>query len=315
MRSILILLFVLPLLVSEVVACDEGGGGGQAIKYIGDAKSANEGNPCQTLIDSAIGHEDKFECQESYDYFQEYFESCASMQNSWLYFLNIGAVNDCRNQNNNRFGEFREWLKKVLYYNRDTSYYCADVRQILSTFAWFDDTRQQDLRGRLAVAYFLVNENRCPNLTAYYDTLLIPNVWHGIYQKWLDTVADPDHAVFDSTLPTLEDLDLGILRSNPSDVKHFNDVVIGPLISGLNSVPNPFTSDTKISFNCREMALLKFEIYDILGKKVYEGGEHVYDKGENSITLSGNDLPHGILYVRFMLPDGSVNTIKLRKVE
>jgi hypothetical protein len=81
------------------------------------------------------------------------------------------------------------------------------------------------------------------------------------------------------------------------------------------SMPNPFTYETKISFNCREMALLKFEIYDILGKKVYVGSEQVFDKGENTITILGKDLPHGILYGRFVSLDGSAKTIKLRKTE
>jgi hypothetical protein len=80
-------------------------------------------------------------------------------------------------------------------------------------------------------------------------------------------------------------------------------------------MPNPFTYETKISFNCREMALLKFEIYDILGKKVYVGSEQVFDKGENTITILGKDLPHGILYGRFVSLDGSAKTIKLRKTE
>jgi hypothetical protein len=92
-------------------------------------------------------------------------------------------------------------------------------------------------------------------------------------------------------------------------------MMLGPLVSGLFSSPNPFTSETRISFICREAALIKFEVFDVLGKKVYDGGEHVYDKGENSITLSGNDLPHGILYGRFVSLDGSAKTIKLRKTE
>src|ERR1043165_1862720 len=120
---------------------------------------------CQVYLDSAIGTEDKFQYQKSYDFFQHYFESCAYLKSSWTYFLDIGVANSSRNQNNSRFQEFRDWLKKVLYYNPDTNYYCADVRQIIGTFAWFNDQRGKDNRGALAVAYFLVKENRCPELT------------------------------------------------------------------------------------------------------------------------------------------------------
>jgi hypothetical protein len=299
-------------------ACDEGGGG-NIIEHQNNTSSEvniNENiDSCQVYLDSAIAYDDKLQYQTAYDAYRSYIESCANNAYSWTYFLNLGVANSSRNKLNVRFEEFRDWLKKVLYYNSDTNFYCADVRQIIGTFAWFNDQRGKDNRGALTVAYFLVKENRCPELTAYFDTVAIPETWHTLYLKWSDTVTDLDHAVFDSTLPTLEDLGLGILRGNPNKVKHFNDMMFGPLVSSIVSIPNPFTSGTKLSFVCREGCVLKFEILDILGKRVYDGGEHVFEKGENTITILGKDLPHGILYGRFVSLDGSAKTIKLRKIE
>jgi len=299
------------------LSCQEGGGGGgdRIKKPIDLAENVADSSSCIVLLDSAFSYSSKFQCQEGYELFKQYFESCAYLKSSYTYFLNVSSMNGCRSQDNTRYEEFRDWLKKVLYYNLDTDYYCADVREMLSTFAWFNDLRGHDRRGALAVLTFLVKENRCPSLTAYYDTLVIPSTWHALYLSWSDTVADPDHSVFDSTLPSLEDLGLAILRAKPSEVKHFNDAVMGPLVFNLYSTPNPFTSETRISFTCRESCALNFEVLDLLGKKVYDGGKHLFSKGSNTIIIPGKGIPNGLLYGRFVLPDGSASTIKLRKIE
>jgi hypothetical protein len=266
------------------------------------------------LIKAAYAYKDSQQYEEAYYGFRHYIESCAYLPQAYTAFLDVGSMNSNISQDKHRFEEFRGWLKKVLYYNLDTNYYCADVNQLFSTFSWFNDMRGHDIRGSLALAMYLIDSGKCGNLRQF----LLSNItatWDHLYSVWADTVQNPGQAVFDSTLPTLDELGLGILRGKPAEVKHFNDMMLGPLVSGLYSTPNPFTTETKISFSCREAILIKFEVFDVLGKKVYDGGEHVYDKGENSITLSGNDLPHGILYGRFVSLDGSAKTIKLRKIE
>jgi tetratricopeptide (TPR) repeat protein len=269
---------------------------------------------CQQLSKAAHAYEDSMQYQEAYDAYRHYIESCAYLSNSYTSFNAVTAMNSQRSNEKERYQEYREWLKKVLYFNLDTNYYCADVNQIFTTFQWFNDTRGHDYRGALTLLEYLIDSGKC---RAIIPSLMKSDTatWNQVYTIWSDTVPNPDKAIFDSTLPTLDDLGLGILRGKPAEVKHFNDMMLGPLVSGLYSTPNPFTTETKISFNCREMALLKFEIYDILGKKVYVGSEQVFDKGENTITILGKDLPHGILYGRFVSLDGSAKTIKLRKTE
>ncbi|MEI8133746.1 MAG: hypothetical protein WCH46_01565 [bacterium] len=249
--------------------------------------------------------------QAEYDTLREYIEGCAYLSNSYNTFSDLGQANSDRSNNLHRFQEYREWLKKVLYYNLDTNYYCADVGEILGTFSWFDDLRGDDERGSMAVLKFLVKENKCPNATAYYDTVVIPGGWRDLYSKWLDTARDPVNTKFDSTLPTLEDLDLGILRGKPADVKKYFDTKLGPIMSDISALENPFTSDTKIAFSTREAVAIKMEIFDVLGKRYYST-EKVFDQGENQLIVQGKDLPHGILYARFSASDGTVETVKLR---
>jgi ligand-binding sensor domain-containing protein len=78
---------------------------------------------------------------------------------------------------------------------------------------------------------------------------------------------------------------------------------------------NPFTDETQLDFTCREAVAVRFEVFDVLGKRVYNGGEKVYSEGENHIVLAGESLPHDMLYARFSASDGSVRTVKIRRAE
>ncbi|HET9135460.1 MAG TPA: hypothetical protein VFO76_02390 [Candidatus Kapabacteria bacterium] len=276
--------------------------------------SDSNSETCNLLIKAVYVYKDSQQYEEAYYEFRHYIESCAYLPQAYTTFLDVGSMNSSSSQDKHRFEEYRDWLKKVLYYNLDTNYYCADVTELFSTFSWFNDARGHDIRGSLALAFYLIDSGKCVNLRQFLLNN-IPATWEQLYSVWGDTVQNPGQAVFDSTLPTLDELGLGILRGKPAEVRHFNEMMLGALVSGLYSTPNPFTSETKISFSCREAVLMKFEVFDVLGEKVYQGDEHVYDKGENVIILPGKDLPYGILYGRFILPDGSANTIKLRKIE
>ena len=246
--------------------------------------------------------------QKKYDTARKYIEDCAELSYSYHTFLPLGSANEKRTSDYGKYYELREWLKKVLYYNLDTNFYCSDVSEMLATFTWFDNKRGRDYRGILAVQRYIKNSGKCP-LPFGNDSI---DMWTGCHKVWNDTVNDRIATPFDSTLPTLEDLDLGILRGPISGVVAFNNAIIGPVISNLRALENPFTSETTIAFDCREAVALKFEVYDILGKKVYDGGSHRYDRGSNKVVLSGDGLASGILYARFSNPNGFVSTVKLR---
>ncbi|MEP7235199.1 MAG: hypothetical protein ABI778_07875, partial [Ignavibacteriota bacterium] len=197
---------------------------------------------CEALIKFASTR--AWPAQAAYDAYKTYIEHCALLPNSWAVFIDVGGMNAKRNDDLHRHEEYREWLKKVLYHNLDTTYYCADVNQILHTLSWFNDQRGNDDKGTLAILYFLVQTNRCPKATAYYDTVGIPAEWNDVYDKWGDTVVNPILSPFDSTLPSLDDLDLGILRGKPADVKKYFDSKYGAVFSNLITLDNPFSSET-----------------------------------------------------------------------
>jgi hypothetical protein len=253
--------------------------------------------------------------QEAYDAYKFYIESCAYLSNSWERFSFVGDMCAKKSNDPHRYEEYREWLKKVLYLSMDTTYYCVDADQIIRTFYTFNALGEHGFKEQLTVLYFLANTRRCPSATTYYDSLIIPGTWNALYSAWLDSVHDPNLTPFDSTLPSLDDLGLSILRGNPAEVKKFIESKFGQIIGNIHALKNPFSSETKIEFTSCEAVELHFEVFNMLGEKLYDGGNKIYDEGENHIILPGIGLPHGELFARFSASDGTVKTIKLQHRE
>ncbi|MDP4229599.1 MAG: hypothetical protein Q8916_04240 [Bacteroidota bacterium] len=80
----------------------------------------------------------------------------------------------------------------------------------------------------------------------------------------------------------------------------------------VTTAPNPFISETTISLSCIKTMTLHFEVFNLLGRKVFDGGNTIYNEGEHTITLQGGELPHGEFFGRFSASDGSVKSIKLQ---
>src|SRR5947209_3105001 len=75
---------------------------------------------------------------QAYDTLRSYINTCAADSGSWYAFLHLQTAASLMPGDQSRWLEFRNWLFKVLYYNRDSSYYCADVNDLLSTFNYPD---------------------------------------------------------------------------------------------------------------------------------------------------------------------------------
>ena len=244
--------------------------------------------------------------QQAYDTARVYMEHCAQQKESYQAFLDIDGYNTERSNDLHRFEEYREWLKKVLYLNTNEQYYCQDVNSILHTFTWFNDVRGRDHKGALAIEYFLVKTKRCGY--QYIDSVNIPATWNALYKAWQDTVKNPDLTPFDSTLPSIDDLGLGILRgqSGVNYLPSSHSSIIGALFA----TENPFTNETSVRIKLNDAALLKLEIFDVLGKKLYSDSKF-FEQGDESWRIDGKDLPHETVYARVSTMGGEVKTVKL----
>jgi len=234
------------------------------------------------------------------------------MPRSWGDFGYISGALDDMDTNRLRYVDAREWFKKVLYYNSDTMYYCADVMEIAHTLAYFEG-KGLDILGTLAIDKYLIDNHKC--LSWYY----IRN-WESTYASamavvintWRDTVKDSLKTPLDTTLPSIDELGLAILRGQNAVISRntFGNV----LINYFSATTNPFITETTLDFTLNRMSYIQLAIYDVLGRLVWGDGDgrgSSLEAGEHAVHIDGKDLPVGILYARISTGFGEVRTVKL----
>lgn len=254
--------------------------------------------------------------QEMDDSARYAIEHCATQHLFIAIWRDFGIVSSgvqYKSTDPNRFPPFREWLKKVLYLNSDTNYYCQDVLAIMQSFQYFNAERGDDYNGVIAVAKFLIDSNRCTHLfsegygKAWKDTRLQQ------HQKWQDTVKDSIKTPFsaDTTLPSLEDLNLQILRGPQyAAVKDAFTPSTGMKIKYFTVSENPFKTETTLHFGLADAEYMKMEIFDLLGNKVYSDSK-LFGEGAEEWKIDGKALARGALYARLSTMGGEVKTVKL----
>jgi len=216
---------------------------------------------------------------------------------------------------NERWIEYREWIKSVLYLNTtDPEYYCAAVDAILSTFNYIDPKRGHDINGALAVAKFIMDSHKCEDdnedLGKRYANSRLQQ-----YKLWQDTVKNPQLTPYDTTLPTLEELGLEILRGPEMAVK-FTPNRSKTILGDLTVTNNPFDRITTLNLTLNQQAYIRFEVFDELGRIVIgDGSGSVLDRGKHQFIVDGGKLNQGLYYARISTLNGEVKTLKLRHLE
>jgi hypothetical protein len=328
MRIVLIIILGLPLLFTEAAAqqfiktspsC--GNGFGETQKHKNQPMSIAEDG---ITIDSASCDKlqwDVHSIAQGNDYHKMYDSARIVIEHCYPYNLFIAVWRDfdvattgCQymSKDKARFATYLDWLKKVLYLNPDTFYYCSDVKAMFLAFNWFNDQRGYDINGGLAVMKFLMDSNKClgiiPDLNKNWA-----DARNEQYQFWKDTVGDWRGKSPDTTLPTLEDLDLEILRGPQyAAVKNAFTPSTSKKIVSLSASENPFTDETTLRFALSDKEYIKVELYDLLGKVVYSDGG-LFTEGDGSLRIEGKGIPRGHLYARLSTMGGEVLTIALVK--
>lgn len=81
-----------------------------------------------------------------------------------------------------------------------------------------------------------------------------------------------------------------------------------------NNYPNPFNSQTVLSFRTNRNERIKIELFNILGEKVISVADNSFKQGVHKISIDFNSISinsaTGIYFVRF----SSTNSVKLQKV-
>lgn len=273
-----------------------------------DDTSSNECGRLQTKIDML--DQSGLYKQEN-DTGRHYIETCAAQKSSFHVFVSLDGAVQFMSADNNRWFDYREWLKKVLYLSMDTLYYCADANSILHTFSYLRPGQGEDYNGLIAIVDYLLQNNRCPDSKAY---LLEGRKYNRDKQVflWRDSVKDSIATPLDTTKPSLEDLGLGILRGPQNAVASSMLANKGNKLNSFITTKNPFNDATVLRYELSDAAALRLEIYDVLGREVYSEGEGIQEAGGHEIQLSGKMFTSGTYYARLTTLGDEVKTITLK---
>jgi hypothetical protein len=312
MKYIIFLLFFIAFTprVSSAQERDTSGYTSQENKPIDQSPQSMVTLDCQELPDLADSYFQSENYKKAYDTIRYGLENCSNVKDYWRNFSIARTSVQYMSDDNQRFVDFREWLKKVLYYNTtDSNWWCADVDALMNTFIYFEG-RGWDFLGSLAVINYIKESGRCRNW--YSQSVLDEMYSEGMkyaYEAWRDSVKDSIATPFDSTLPTLEELNLGILRGPNEAVGRTHDYRFGELIA----VRNPFNDVLDLKYRLIKNGLVKVDVLDILGRSIYSEGQGYKPEGEHTLSIQTNNLSSGTYYVRLSTPSGEIKTVKLIK--
>ena len=289
---------------------------------------------CDYLRIQGVSYDGVGSYQKAYDTTRLFIERCYDQRPSsgWLSIFGKigGAASGLSGQNHEIWPNYRQWLKKVLYYNLDTEYYCADLSEIWGTFQAYNSDSLSEYRAltdRLAVLRYIIESGKCPALAhdfsspyeAYPDSMSIWDMQLQDRRKlWEDSLRslgiDPSTRTMDSTLPNIDDLGLGLLRGKPSSVTGASQQA-GPSLLSVSALNNPFNRDLDLTVDMGREALVTVEMFDLLGNAVQLTGMKYMLKqsGPQRITVPVGSLVPGTYYLRVSTDWGDVRTVKVVK--
>jgi hypothetical protein len=240
----------------------------------------------------------------------EFIETCYDTTDAWTAFTYMGGDGFSGNSSPASYANFREWLKSVLWLGpMYPGWYCACTQDIFGSYVGFDDGA--NLNAALAIIRYLDSSGRC-NFDGTDTQILAER-----HMLWIDSVnsrhnGDSIDFPMDTTLPTIDDLGLQILRGPPAGIQNAPPSPTG--IGALTASENPFDKETIISFQTGEYAYLSFQVFDVLGRVVqggYKGA--VQPPGAYNFTVDGTNLSSGVYYARITTLNGETRTIKIIK--
>jgi hypothetical protein len=274
-------------------------------------QSIADDTSCLMKFTSAQSYTQSGKFQLAYTACRNFIESCYNEKDSWRAF----GIMD--NANSNRLPdtvgknpEFREWLKKVLYFNTvDRNYYCEDVRAIISTYLGFDKADGADVNAAARLIHYFIDSTDCNSL----DSILLETLRYRRghqYELWQDTVKDPSATPYDTSMPSIDDLDLSIIRKGQYSVPTYNAV---ETIHDVLATPNPFDNQLALEYSIDDNVVLNIEILDVLGREITRTDRKMYTKGRQRYTFNTATWKSGTYFAKISTSHGEVKMVKISK--
>ena len=96
--------------------------------------------------------------------------------------------------------------------------------------------------------------------------------------------------------------ELNALLQNGGDRRSAN---VLPSTFRLSSIyPNPFNSQTVISFDLDKAGTVEVGVYDLAGKEIAKVGKGEFEPGSHKLMWNATAVPTGIYFVKFTTPGG-----------
>ncbi len=265
---------------------------------------------CETRLTIAQSLFQSGDDQEAYQAYKLYVENCYNDPESWRAFNRLSSSNITRKPDTvGKNYEFREWLKKVLYYNtNDLLYYCEDLMAMAKSYAAWDRADETQANAIITLFRYLIDSTDCGNDEYLKEGILEVRKFQ--YEIWIDTVKDSLETPLDTTLPTIDELGLALIRKSQVAVLPTTARPLSPLID-MSAVPNPFSSEISIEYVLADNAIVNIEILDILGKEVYRTTRQLQTVGKHLEKIITTNWQEGTYFARLSTSTGETTTIKL----
>jgi hypothetical protein len=288
----------------------------QQRRSLSSFQKANEGaisrDSCYNLYNKAESLKAIDQDEEAHAYYRLVVESCPSEFFADGSISQLSHTNQNRSKDPYRYVDYREWLKKMLPV-ADTipRLYCEIVNAIAVSLAFHETRGVDDWKGYLAVIKFIRENGRCELFESSWinSTKLM---WSLTYNRWRDTVSvDTTLYPFDSTLPSLEELGLGLLRGKSGAASERTRSLLNMFVS-----ENPFKGSNEATIQLTKPVLAALTLHDAMGSLVWGSNDLVrMPEGESRYSLETAELASGTYYLRLATSQGEIRTIKLTKVK
>jgi hypothetical protein len=264
---------------------------------------------CYNLYDKGVDYVIATLYAKAYDTLKYFIENCSPVdmygRTAGIGFSPLTNANAGRSTDLGRFAEHREWLKTVLFLSNDSSYYCSAATAILATFSYYEPINGADFKAEESILRYIDSSGKCPGFYKYH----IDGIRKYYYDTYRDTCMDTSASPFDTTnFPSLEELDLTILYGPQGSVSPVAEMRIGTLTAS----PNPFGENLELRYDLIKSAMVRIDVFDILGKTIYESPQGFKEKGEHQLTIP-TQWTSGTYYIRLSTPTGEVKSVKVIK--
>jgi hypothetical protein len=268
---------------------------------------------CERLDEKAYGLLGDFHNRQAYDTARYLLENCYnSLEYASSFMTATSAAQGISQEDTAKekqiFADYRRWLVEVIHLNKDIIWYCNDVAAIFSTFNYYPNGRGEDYNGAISLLKYLINSSSCGGDSIYWVR------WQSMRQYqleiWRDTVQDSSVSSLDTSLVTLDELGLSGIRGQQNSVNH---PTYEPRLTELIATRNPFTDILELKYRLDKSAMVRIDVYDLLGRAVYSEGQGYKAEGEHVLSLQSKSWSLGSYYVRFSCPSGEVKTVKVVK--